>query len=336
MLVAAALAVASLHERHSGAFTRDECLNITAMFDTIAAEHDERHIPLLPNMNDTFVVNRVNRFASPSDSTFDWVYERMMAVHPTLGNQLDAFKARVAFNLLHEFEHGNANAFDWHSDSKPGDGKSRRINVNVMLSLPGDAPPADFGGGTLQVGAEMVLSQQGDLVVYAAALPHRVHPLTFGRRYTLVVALTDDVSADERDAYTTDAAGATTRSDHRQQAYWRGIEAAFNEVTSTGPLANVSKVHILHGEFLEGLPGRAEDAKSSFCRAYQVTDEAAEHASTFFADGVAALQAASGPDLGLADNYLAMAVCIGHAEAAEALQVVREALSIRAKAGHVG
>ena len=335
------LAASHLHERTLGAFTPDECAKIVSMFETIDAEHDERSVPLLPNMNDSFAMSRVNRFASPTDGAFDWVYERMLKLQPSLGDCLETFKGRVAFNLLHEFEHGKANAFDWHADAKPGDGKNRRTNVNVMLSLPGQ----HFGGGTLQVGNEEVDSQQGDLVVYAAALPHRVHPLTWGRRHTLVVALSGDGPADATTAYATSAHGdavpigdtmplgdATPSSP--PLPYWRRMEAAFEQLTTSGsPLATEPKIHILHGEFLEGLPGRAHDAQRSFCRAYQSTDEARDHANTFFSDGVAALQQEGGPDLGLADNYLTMAACIEptHEDAAQALQVVREAIAIRAQ-----
>jgi hypothetical protein len=66
--------------------------------------------------------------------------------------------------------------------------------------------------------------------------------------------------------------------------------------------------------------------------ALQVTSDADEHVQTFYNDGVAALQAPSGPDLHLAENYLAMAHCIDNGRtnaAVEPLEVVREALRLR-------
>lgn len=93
-----------------------------------------------------------------------------------------------------------------------------------------------------------------------------------------------------------------------------------------------AKVHILHGEFLEGLgPQRAADAQQAFCRAYRVSGAPAEHVRSFVAAGTAALQGAAGPDLGVAASYFEMATCIDstHEEAQAALHVVREAISIR-------
>ena len=89
-----------------------------------------------------------------------------------------------AFTLLHEFDEAH-DRFDWHVDTKPNDGKARTTNLNVMLS----EPRVDFGGGNLQVGSHNVSVRRGDAYAYAAAAPHVVHPLAWGLRRTLVVAL---------------------------------------------------------------------------------------------------------------------------------------------------
>jgi hypothetical protein len=257
---------ASVHHARD-AFTPDECSRIVALFASAEADHDDRTVPLLPNMNGSFTVSRINRFASPDSEAFDWVYDRLLAVLRLGEPHMPSFRKRVAFLLLHEFEQGGANNFDWHADTKPGDGKTRRLNINVMLSSPG----VHFGGGTLQVGAEEVRSSQGDVVTYAAALPHRVLPLDWGKRHTLVVALTDegDTSHAATTAHSTSASGESLPV-RPVETYWERVERAFEEL-SHGALADEPKLHILHGEFLEGLAGRAEDAKRAFCRAYQVT-----------------------------------------------------------------
>ena len=94
-----------------------------------------------------------------------------------------------------------------------------------------------------------------------------------------------------------------------------------------------AKLHILHGEFLEGMgPSRADDARHAFCRAYRADATAADgHVQTFFSQGVSALYGDGGPNLELAENYLAMAACIDatHEEARDALAVVREAIALR-------
>ena len=325
--------VAAAHVQHAPAvFTQTECEAIVQLFSLAEAEHDERMVPMLPNMDGGFAVSRINRFLPATDSRFDWIYERLLGVLPALQeDDMHSFRSQVAFNLLHEF-HGTSNTFDWHADTKPGDGKERTNNLNVMLSAPGK----DFGGGTLQVGAAEVSSRQGDAVLYAAALPHRVHPLAWGRRYTLVIALAEGT---RWSTVATSTAGATDlpRPGDRRGEYWHNIEMAFDEF-ARGSLSSEPKLHILHGEFLEGLGGRAEDVQQCFCRAYRANATAArEHSDAFYSEGVAKLQG-SQIDLDQAESYFAMAACVSpeHDGATAALGVVREAMAIRASAKSTG
>jgi hypothetical protein len=180
----------------------------------------------------------------------------------------------------------------------------------VMLSVPDEA----FGGGELQVGSSIVEAAQGDAYVYSAAVPHRVHPVQWGRRYTLIISLNH----------------AHTDADHLA-AYWQGAEGAFDTLArhSHGVTA-MHKVHILHGEFLEG-SGRAAEASAAFCRAYRATGDGPTHVNRFLSDGVVALQPADDgrADLVTAEAYFGMAVCIdpSHTEAAKALGMVRDALT---------
>ena len=343
MVFAAAAADSSLttSELTHATFSSDECNKILAHFADLPAEKDAREIPLLPNMNGSMSVSRINRFSE--QPLPDWVYERMLSASALLGGggDLESFRANITFNLLHEFDDNEgATAFDWHADTKPGDGKTRSLNVNVMLSSPG----VDFGGGTLQVGTDLKTDySQGDLIVYPAAVPHRVTPLTWGKRHTLVVALTDGPTSkpaanaaattedDGPEAFAVSPNGVMDlREDfaERRRSYWERVEQAFDDIAK-GPL-NEPKLHILHGEFLEGLPGRGEDARRAFCRAYiaEGATAATRHLEQFLADGVAALQAEGGPKLELAESYFSMAACIqpSHQEAQEALSVVRDAL----------
>ncbi len=96
---------------------------------------------------DEFGVQRTNRFDTDGEmmraGRFDWVYKRILetmgaaaiarmlppgAVPPLTdaGLASDAaavhFRRLVEFNLLHEFT--PSQHFDWHVDTKPGDGKA--------------------------------------------------------------------------------------------------------------------------------------------------------------------------------------------------------------------
>jgi len=335
------------------AFTPEECARIAQLFWERPPELDARTIPLLPNMeHDQFRVARVNRFDDGtlgSRGKLDFIFLRLAALlhgshaSPLLavgGIDVDALRsvgastdsiaaaarnlrARVAFTLLHEFtpRPGDPSPqFDWHADTKPGDGKARSLNVNVMLSAPG----VDFEGGDLQVGSTRVAAQQGDMYLYPAAVVHRVAPILNGTRLTLVVAL-EDIAADGDGVVSDDGRSSLAR---RRELYWAHVEASYQRL-ATGPLANESKLHILHGEFLEGA-GRNAEAHAAFCRAYAAMgeDAASAHARQFFSDGVSALQRPQGPDLHLAERYFSMAVCISPEleDAADALSVVRDAI----------
>ena len=78
----------------------------------------------------------------------------------------------------------------------------------------------DFGGGELDVGGDEIGAQQGDMYVYPAAVVHRVRPLTYGRRLTLVIALEEAIEEAIgeaiEDAHTAAGAAATMASDQER------------------------------------------------------------------------------------------------------------------------
>jgi len=254
------------------------------------------------------------------------------------------FRRLVEFNLLHEFT--QAGHFDWHVDTKPGDGKasapaaalitpnrpvalnplrlaaqSRSWNINVLLSEPG----VDFTGGALQVGALEVQASRGDLYMYAASTPHIVRPIESGRRYTLVIALRDPPPP----AWSRSAAEAAAR-DRRRIAYWESARRAYEALVSEIALGTEFKVHMLKGEFHEGL-GETDEAQRSYCASYRATGEkeAAKSVWSFMQKGVAALRAHPA-DYALAEKYFAMGACVqpNNADLHDALREVRAAMRL--------
>ena len=183
-------------------------------------------------------------------------------------------------------------------------------------------PSADFSGGALQVGALDVRAARGDLYVYAASTPHRVRPIASGRRYTLVVALRDPPPP----AWSR-SAGESAAREQRRASYWESARRAFDGLTSELALGMDFKVHMLKGEFHEGM-GETDDAQRSYCASYRATGEhaAAKSVHSFMQMGIAALHRA---DLALAEKYFAMGKCVqpDNAELAEALREVRAAMS---------
>jgi hypothetical protein len=274
------------------AFTQSECDDIVALFRThVEAETDVRENPLLPGQEGTgFGVHRTNRFDDGSlfrDGHFEATHRRLNEVlHPWLAAQASPFNlsASVDFHLLHEFVPGGH--FDWHVDTKPGDGTRRTYNLNVMLSQPG----VDFEGGALQVGAQVVEAQQGDAYVYSAAMPHRVSALDSGRRFTLVIALTEEpmMASDRQDSSQSDHNVGAHAALAQRHAWWQQTETQLAALLD-GALSGESKVHILHGEFLEAI-GRADEAKTAYCRSFRADGKPVAYAQKFLQLGLEALQ----------------------------------------------
>ena len=180
-----------------GLFSAEETVRIEALFEDATPEVDVR---------EDVKVSRTNRWlsgAALASGRFDWVATKILAADDSWdgANPFDPggwLRSRVEFVLLHEFKAGDY--FSWHVDATPNDvlgehghGDTRFLNVNVLLR-----DPSDFDGGALQVGATNVSLGRGDLHVYRASTPHRVHPITRGVRRTLVVATTEAPGGRER------------------------------------------------------------------------------------------------------------------------------------------
>ncbi|KAL3900014.1 MAG: hypothetical protein SGPRY_012538 [Prymnesium sp.] len=267
--------------------------------------------------------------------------------------QLEALHARVDFTLLHEFEvlaEQPTPQFDWHADTKPGDVKARSLNVGTTLIgaeqasalwessdliLEKSSHDAQLSIQVIEVTSGFTRCQ-GDMYLYPAGVVHRVAPVTHGIRLTFVMALVDIEASgcSSHDAATGSTLVPAAAFAGRRASYWehvevlhglrsadvcltsqkykRRLQASYQRLTQ-GHLARESKLHILHGEFLEA-SGRSEEAHAAYCEAYRGTGEeaAAKHASQFMRDGEKSLQGPQGPDLRLAQHYFSMAVSRRH------------------------
>ena len=146
------------YRMYRGAFSAEECKTIANLFLERPPEPDTRTIPLLPNMHDEFRVSRLSRFDDGSllsQGHLDFIYDRLVGLqqdqppsplfaiagldlqrpqNATSASEWAAtarqrLHARVGFNLVHEFNSASQASpqFDWHADTKPGDGKRRSL-----------------------------------------------------------------------------------------------------------------------------------------------------------------------------------------------------------------
>lgn len=229
----------------SSAFSESECDAIESLFESrCRVEVDER-----PSHG----IARRNYWLKTKDEAcpveLEWVLRRVSDV---LNETFDA--SRLEFALMHEFLPGQF--FDWHADTKPGDGTARTVNVNVVLSN-----RADFEGGQLEIGAENATLQRGDLHAYPAALPHKVHDIERGKRRTLVLAF---------------------RGTHvDRDDYWADMRRQYESLCAAPRAA--PKVHWIAGEFHQAI-GETAAARAKFADSYRATPQRDSYAEAYAAD----------------------------------------------------
>ena len=89
------------------------------------------------------------------------------------------------FQLIKYYEGGN---YNWHCDYgiSPRKGVVRKLSMTIRLSDPndyegGELQLIDYGNHTINVSTEL-----GTIAVFDAKLPHKVWPVVFGKRISLV------------------------------------------------------------------------------------------------------------------------------------------------------
>lgn len=253
------------------AFTPAECSSIVSLLKLRPREQDVRVDKS---------VSRVNYFdASPgrlSPGPYDWIYERVLAHFPKTPSPppaAAAFPPLVDFVLLHEFAGSPAapGFFDWHVDTSPNDGTGRTVNVNVMLSGPGD-----YEGGGLWVGERDVRPSRGDLYYYPANFPHKVGDVTGGTRHTLVLAVKSDDGERARSGY-----WERGRRNLDRLCFEGGEREPWEERRR---LDVPPKWHMLRGEAALAA-GRGGEADEAFGDMYAASGEAGEYAKTMDGEG---------------------------------------------------
>lgn len=229
---------------------------IELMKSTLPVEFDER---IDKSVRRTNYFDQGLSVTSP-DSKYRWILERIHPLYaPPDQQSMETFVSNIDFILLHEFDKDGF--FDWHVDTKPGDGTGRTNNINVMLT-----DRSDYDGGTLTVGVQTISAQQGDCYWYPAALPHRVSDITRNQRHTLIIAMKD-----------------TLEVESERNEYWAVAEENHKSICTLNPTE--SKLHMLYGEFLAALGRPDEQVDAKFADMYASTPEANQYVSSFLQQG---------------------------------------------------
>jgi len=123
------------------------------------------------------------RWMPPDDST-KWIYERYKGYVNEANNvfslDLTGFTEFLQFT---EYE-GKGAKYDYHVDIGPGNWH-RKLSIVCQLSS-----PKGYKGGELKMstGGDIldVPSEQGDVILFPSIIQHKVFPLEWGTRYSLV------------------------------------------------------------------------------------------------------------------------------------------------------
>lgn len=86
----------------------------------------------------------------------------------------------------HKPEEETNGHYNWHIDSGPGQSALRKVSMSVQLS-----DDKYYEGGDLEVydhaGPVMGVRQKGSVHMFPSYMPHKVHPVTKGERWALVI-----------------------------------------------------------------------------------------------------------------------------------------------------
>lgn len=133
----------------------------------------------------------------PTDnSTWDWLYERMMNMSVEANDALWKFDLRTALESIQytEYYASENGHYDWHQDIGPGKLPSKRkVSITIQLS-----EGEEYEGGELQLCTGSNGSGQldnintcprgkGVAVLFPSYMMHRVSPVTKGVRKSLVL-----------------------------------------------------------------------------------------------------------------------------------------------------
>lgn len=112
-----------------------------------------------------------------------WIFDRLRGLVAEANATFD-FEIAGFGEPFHFLEYPEGGKIEWHTDIFAGPASTRKLSVSVQLS-----PRDSYGGGELEVcphGRIEDFSDQGDVVIFPAYIPHRVRPVTCGTRHALI------------------------------------------------------------------------------------------------------------------------------------------------------
>ena len=115
--------------------------------------------------------------------TYGWIYDRIFKWVDVSNNELWDFDIVGMRNDMQYTEYDKDGHYDWHMDIMGKGINHRKISLTVQLNK-------NFEGGELEFkfgrGSEKIVLGKGDGVIFPSFYLHRVNPVTYGKRKSLV------------------------------------------------------------------------------------------------------------------------------------------------------
>lgn len=115
--------------------------------------------------------------------TYGWIYEKVWKWVDIANKELWDFDLVGMRNDAQYTEYNQEGHYDWHMDILGKGINHRKISVSVLLNK-------NFEGGELEFkfgrGSEKIAQEKGDGVIFPSFYLHKVNPVTYGKRKSLV------------------------------------------------------------------------------------------------------------------------------------------------------
>lgn len=121
-----------------------------------------------------------------------FIFERLRRLAHSLNRRYN-FRLAGFTEPLHFITYEPGGHFEWHSDQGGGQTSTRKISISIQLSEEGD-----YAGGDFEFCPHGVIGEFrgiGNALAFPSYLPHRVSPVTSGRRNAVVAWIHGDAFA---------------------------------------------------------------------------------------------------------------------------------------------
>jgi PKHD-type hydroxylase len=121
-----------------------------------------------------------------------FIFERLRQLTHSLNRRYN-FRLSGFTEPLHFISYGPGGHFEWHSDQAGGQTSTRKISISIQLS-----EQSEYAGGDFEFCPHGVMTEfrgLGNALAFPSYLPHRVSPVTSGRRNALVAFIHGDAFA---------------------------------------------------------------------------------------------------------------------------------------------